>query len=261
MLTNRARIMHWVAYGLLAAFASTAVAQDVLKNAADPDSLWNSVQKICFAPTPGAECLSHGDDFIIFQTNGTPHHYLLIPATRITGVESPEFWDTAYPDWLAKAWRRRYVVAKRLGKGMVPQQIGIAINSRYARTQDQLHIHLNCIRDGIQTQLAMMVDGGKIDQDWKDISVTWPDPGRGIQTRVFRARTFEGANLPDDLVAQIKKSSPSVGVRPDAQTVFAATTESSVHGEQVVVLQGQYVSGDPQQKGFAEELTTNCPIK
>ena len=59
---------------------------------------------------------------------------------------------------------------------------GLAINSAYGRSQDQLHIHIDCLRPDVRTALRAT----RLGDDWSDL----PAPLAG-----WRARRWAGAGI------------------------------------------------------------------
>lgn len=205
----------------------------------DATSLRESMHKDCLSSTGEPfntnECLNRGADFVIYKTKTEPYHYLFIPITDIEGVESPLFWQEGYPSWFTMAWRHRYLAAPNLGrKGVDINNVGIAINSKYARTQNQLHIHINCIRPDVSLVLRK-IDPSKI-QGRVDLL--------GISYEMLR---FPGTDLPDWAISKFNSKEDFA-----KQTLFAALINNSV-----IVLSSQFVEGKANS-GSAEDLLTNC---
>jgi CDP-diacylglycerol pyrophosphatase len=132
--------------------------------AADPNALWEIVNDRC---VPDQQ--QHGDpepcadvDLGAGQQNGTavlkdlvgPTQFLLIPTGRITGIESPALLAPDAPNYFAAAWRARSFVDDRAGWTLPRDWISLAINSEDARTQDQLHIHVDCVRRDVHAALT-----------------------------------------------------------------------------------------------------------
>jgi CDP-diacylglycerol pyrophosphatase len=120
--------------------------------AANPDKLWEIVSREC---VPGF--LAHGDPapcrmvdnrrgFAILKDIAGEAQFLLIPTVRLSGIESPELLREDAPNYWAYAWEQRHRVGDALGRTLARDQIGLEINSAAARSQLQLHIHIDCIR-------------------------------------------------------------------------------------------------------------------
>jgi CDP-diacylglycerol pyrophosphatase len=73
-------------------------------------------------------------------------HYLLVPTVRISGIESSDLLSPSAPNYWAFAWQSRSYLNDAAGLSVPRTVVGLAINSADARTQDQLHIHIGCLR-------------------------------------------------------------------------------------------------------------------
>jgi CDP-diacylglycerol pyrophosphatase len=85
--------------------------------------------------------------------------FLLIPTRRISGIESADVLGPRAPNWFARAWDARRFVFERLGHELPRDSIGLAINAATDRTQDQLHIHVDCLRPDVRDDIARRLPG------------------------------------------------------------------------------------------------------
>nr|MBA2817679.1 CDP-diacylglycerol pyrophosphatase [Candidatus Pantoea persica] len=74
---------------------------------------------------------------------------MLIPLAKITGIESPTLLDRATPNFFAFSWQERAQLAARRGAPIIDSTLSLAINAEYGRTQNQLHIHISCLRPDV----------------------------------------------------------------------------------------------------------------
>lgn len=120
--------------------------------AANPDKLWEIVSQECVP-----NFIAHGDPgpcrvvdrqrgFVILKDMVGEAQFLLIPTTRLSGIESPELLQPDAPNYWEYAWELRQRVGDALGKALERDQVGLEINSAAARSQLQLHIHIDCMR-------------------------------------------------------------------------------------------------------------------
>ncbi|MBC1239971.1 CDP-diacylglycerol diphosphatase, partial [Nostoc sp. 2RC] len=125
----------------------------------DRDFLWQKVQQ-CVANQQGQPpkpdpCLYVDLNKRYVVANGTnPVEYLLLPTDKIEGIEDPNISrSNSIPYW-QYAWEevRKYVPTKK-PQVQYRNQYGLAINSQQARNQDQLHIHMSCIKQSVSMQL------------------------------------------------------------------------------------------------------------
>jgi CDP-diacylglycerol pyrophosphatase len=88
------------------------------------------------------------------------HAYLIIPSTRMKGIESPEVFDAPF----VNLWQYGWEVAKQC-PGQPAPHTGLAINSECSRTEEQLHIHISCVRSAVQQCLQEKDKKGEISSE------------------------------------------------------------------------------------------------
>jgi CDP-diacylglycerol pyrophosphatase len=96
--------------------------------------------------------------------------FLLIPTTRISGIESPIVREPHAVNYFADAWEARTLINDALHLTLPRDDIGLAINSSASRSQNQLHIHLSCIRADIWK--ALHENESKIGSHWAPLNVS-----------------------------------------------------------------------------------------
>jgi CDP-diacylglycerol pyrophosphatase len=130
---------------------------------ADPDALWRIVHDQCVphdqASDDPAPCAIVDQDsgFALLKDIDGAAQYLLIPTERITGIESPALLAPDATDYFAAAWRARPLVEERLGRDIPRDWMSLAVNSEFARSQNQLHIHIDCLRADVHEALERHV--------------------------------------------------------------------------------------------------------
>jgi CDP-diacylglycerol pyrophosphatase len=202
---------------------------------ADRLALWTIIHGQCVAhaeagqgPAPCERIdLAHGDDqgVALLKDRVGIAQFLAIPTRRVTGIEDPLVLDPAAPDYFAFAWAARDAVAARLGRALRREDVSIAINSSFARSQDQLHLHLDCLDKDVAATLA--ADLGALDEVWRPMT----EPLKG---RVYWARRV----LSDDLS----------GVRPLALLAEGAPDAKAHMADESLIAIGVTFAGVP---GFA----------
>jgi CDP-diacylglycerol pyrophosphatase len=126
-------------------------------------TLWAIVRNVCVAgellrhnPTP---CISvdlrDGVDkgFALLAYPGSVTHLLLVPTTPIAGIESPELRQPDSINYFALAWDARMRLSEALNQNVARDSVGLAVNSALSRSQDQLHIHLSCVKPKVREAL------------------------------------------------------------------------------------------------------------
>jgi CDP-diacylglycerol pyrophosphatase len=125
----------------------------------DPNALWQIVGGKCVpdeqqnqSPKPCAAVDLTGGYAILKDLVGDTQ-FLLIPTTRVTGIESPAVLAPDAPNYWADAWQARHFVEERAHRDLPRDDISLAINSVSGRTQNELHIHIDCVRPDVQAAL------------------------------------------------------------------------------------------------------------
>ena len=111
---------------------------------------------------------------------------LLMPTRRVTGIEDPQLLSPASPNYWQAAWEARVWFDQRLGRDVSRDTIGMAINPALDRSQDQLHIHIDCLRPDVAAALRLRGDG--IGGHWSDLPVA-------LAGQRYRAMRVMGENL------------------------------------------------------------------
>ena len=143
-------------------------------HAENPDALWNIVSTQCVPdqmqhgdPKPCAS-VDLKDGYVILKDIRCRTQYLLIPTDRVTGIESPYLLAPGAPNYFAYAWGERGYVERAAGRALPRSAISLAINSAKARSQNQLHIHIDCIRPDVHQMLGR--DLARIGDNWTPLS-------------------------------------------------------------------------------------------
>jgi CDP-diacylglycerol pyrophosphatase len=129
-----------------------------LGHAENRDVLWNLVGLQCvpearqgIAPKPCASVdLARG--MAVLKDRDGIAQYLVIPTDRVTGIEDPAVLIN--DNGFAVAWETRPAVEAKLGHPLPRDGVSLAVNSRNGRTQDQLHIHVDCLDAAVRATLA-----------------------------------------------------------------------------------------------------------
>lgn len=140
---------------LLSALALALLLGSGRARASDPDALWKIIHDKCVPdysasgdPAPCAEVVLPAGapgGWVVLKARDGATQYLLMPTQKITGIEDPAILAPGEPNFFAAAWDARTFFIGRLGHGLPRADISLAINSPSGRTQNQLHIHIDCI--------------------------------------------------------------------------------------------------------------------
>lgn len=139
------------------------------------DALWQIVSEKCLPhqqsggePAP-CQHVDQRHRYAMLKDMHGPLQYLLIPLDRITGIESPRLLQSATPNYFALAWNERTLLAQRRGSPIDDRVLSLAINSQYGRTQNQLHIHISCLRPDVRQQLDQLTP--QLSGRWQSITL------------------------------------------------------------------------------------------
>jgi CDP-diacylglycerol pyrophosphatase len=155
---------------------------------ADPNALWTIVHDRCVPdqrdhqnPDPCAEVNLAGGYALLKDMRGATQ-YLVIPTDRVSGIESPDILGAQAPNYWQAAWAARSLIEQRAGKPIPREDIGLAINSASGRSQNQLHIHIDCVNRDVRDELRAA--DSKIGDSWADFG----PPLAGHHYRAMRLR-------------------------------------------------------------------------
>lgn len=224
-------------------------------HAADPNALWNIIHGRCVPdqlqkgdPAPCALVdLQDGDarGYAVLKDIVGATQYLLIPTARVPGIESPLLTAPGAPNYFANAWRERTHTEQAAQHALPRDAISLAINSAFGRSQNQLHIHIDCVRPDVKTALQRQL--AAIGDSWTLL----PEPLVGHRYRAMRVLSdaLDGTN-PFVLLAD---EVPGAGAAMGEQTLVVVGAEFAGGRPGFVILTDHvdFASGD---KASGEEL-------
>lgn len=114
-------------------------------------------------PSP-CEYVDLNQDYAVLKDRVGDTQYLVIPTHRVVGIESHELLLDNAPNYWEDAWAARKYVFAKLGKETDRSNIGMAVNSPQVRSQDQLHIHIDCVKPEVVKALGDYKE--KLNHDW-----------------------------------------------------------------------------------------------
>lgn len=93
--------------------------------------------------------------FVVFKDRNGPAQYLVLPTEKITGIEDPTILAPGQVNYFAGAWTvGGKTFRQKLGRKIARDYVSVAVNSEYARSQDQLHLHVDCLSVKAHKELA-----------------------------------------------------------------------------------------------------------
>ena len=212
--------------------------------------LWHVVHYLCMTNKRvsglAAPCLSvdRADGYAVVPDPNSPTQVLLVPTRRIAGIESGELLQPGTPNYFQFAWDARRYVERRVHRPLPRDAVGLAVNSVYGRTQDQLHIHVDCVnadvREALQSRQASILGA------WSP----FPVPLAG---RRYRALRLMGKDLDErDPFKLLADSSASARANMARQTL--AVIGASFAGQPGFVLLAASGGQPENPEGASEDL-------
>jgi CDP-diacylglycerol pyrophosphatase len=228
---------------------------------ADPNALWTIVNGQCVPdqlandnPAPCALVdLAGGESrgSAVLKDLVGPTQFLLIPTERIGGIESPQILAADAPNYFADAWRARTFVEQRAGRELPRDWLSLAINSADARSQDQLHIHVDCVRDDVRQALLAHAD---------DIGTTWQPFPVALAGQQYRAMEVRGEELAAANPFRLLADGLPAGDTMGAQSLVVVGSDGADGRPGFVLLAGRADAASPGS-GHGEDLQDHfaCP--
>jgi CDP-diacylglycerol pyrophosphatase len=240
---------------VLAAFALICASR---ASAADPNALWHVVHDLCVtdirvsgSPAPCSKVdLARG--YAVLKDIRGDTQLLLIPTDRVTGIEDPKLLAAGSPNYWQDAWDALPIFAKRTGKPTGRGDVGLAINSLYGRTQNQLHIHIDCVRPGVQR--ILQANEARIGANWSEFGIP-------LTGHHYRVRRLEGADFAArDPFKLLADADPDARANMGRETLVAIG-ETFAGGRPGFILLVDHASLMPLDKAAGEELLDHsCAI-
>jgi len=139
----------------------------------NPNALWQIVSQKCVPhqqqlgrPDPCREVNLQNSYAVLKDLEG-PLQYLLIPIDRMTGIESPVLLNEKTPNFFYHAWQARQYLSEKARTPVPDSDLALAVNSISGRSQNQLHIHISCLRPDVRRQLDN--EAGAIGPSWQPL--------------------------------------------------------------------------------------------
>ncbi len=156
------------AFAGLAAVVAAWTLVPTSAQAENPSALWDIISGKCVPheqaerdPSPCSVVdIANGvaKGYVVLKDRDGNTQFLLMPTARISGIEDPQILDPDATNYFDEAWRERYFVEERLGTPVPRNAMTLAINSMTGRSQNQLHIHIDCIRPDVKAILDANLD-------------------------------------------------------------------------------------------------------
>jgi len=158
-------------------FAFTAIPAAIAANPVR-DVLWVALQGCVLAKKAAGRsfpCLAVdlGDGArpgtAVLRAPGHPTHTVVMPTDSVSGIEAPALQGPRGAAYWRAALAARHYVSDALQNRLPVSAVGLEVNSADGRSQDQLHIHLDCMRRSVMA--ALKAHGGAVGEAWSPFPV------------------------------------------------------------------------------------------
>jgi CDP-diacylglycerol pyrophosphatase len=205
-----------------------------------PNALWQLAQCCSKSLAGNRDCREYDPkyEYIILKDNAPtkPDSYMIIPTKKITGIEDREIFAMPFVDFWEYGWQR-----SRQYPGKPASRTAMAINSAHARTQEQLHIHISCVRPDVSKILEAQ---NKEIGTYPAEVVTLQLPPHNNTYRVVKVTRLRGTESPYEVIQVI----PGVQRNMGDQSIAVVGSQKR---DEYYVLETYYHGAD---SGAAEEL-------
>ncbi|MFI8415044.1 CDP-diacylglycerol diphosphatase [Serratia sp. NPDC078593] len=194
------------------------------------NALWQIVSQQCVPNqqqhNDPAPCLTVNlaERYVLFKDSKGPYHDLVMPTDKLSGIESPELENANAPPYFALAWENRGHITQELAKPIKDTWLSLAINSKYGRSQNQLHIHIACLRPDVYDTLREQTQ--HIDNTWKPLA-------EKLVGHQYIARKLSGLDLTKE--DPIKLLQQYVSARGDSMANYGLALVVAPEGERVLL--------------------------
>jgi CDP-diacylglycerol pyrophosphatase len=160
---------------------------------ANGQALWHVVHDHCVPdqqqggrPAPCIEVsIAQGVErgYAVLKDQHGAEQYLVMPTMEITGIEDARLLAPDAANYFADAWRARAYVEALIGKPTPRQDMAVSVNSPYGRSQDLLHLHVDCLTP--QSVAALAAALPHLERQWSHVPLT-------LENHPYYAMRLEG---------------------------------------------------------------------
>jgi CDP-diacylglycerol pyrophosphatase len=247
---------------MLLAACSTLHGEGALSTKANPeprDRLWRQVHDSCapaaaqgnYPPLPCTE-VDATRDYAVLKDRKGRFQYLVLPLARISGIESPALLAPGTPNYFADAWNARLYVEAAVHHPLPRDALVLIVNSAHGRSQDQLHIHVGCIRPDVRDALRHLLP--TLGKHWHSLGQPLPPDAAN-----YLAKWVPGESLSVDPIKSLAAALPT-GDRMALHSLAVAGARS-VDGTPGFILLSAHVdaaNGAPGNSDALQDL--DCAI-
>jgi CDP-diacylglycerol pyrophosphatase len=236
------RRRHWILE--LAGVMGLVLVVALHASAANPDGLWNIINDKCVPneqkngePEP---CLlvdlsaGAGNGYVVLKDIDGGTQLLVMPTAKITGIESPDIIAPDATNYLAMAWLTTPRVEALLHRPLPRDGLSLAVNPISGRSQNQLHIHVDCLDAGVREVLR---------QHAGDIGDWWGPFPVALKGHQYLAMRLGGAWLSDNNPFRLMADGVMGAAGDMGQQTLAVAGTNSPDGRPGFILLAAHVDG------------------
>jgi CDP-diacylglycerol pyrophosphatase len=184
--------------------------------------LWQLVHDQCIVharahepPTPCVELVMNGEGAQAAEDTGHAIlkdrrgvlQFLLIATRRSPGVEDPRLLSDDAPPYWEQAWAAHRFMSELHGEAVPREAVSLAINSTWSRSEDQLHIHISCVRADIRARL--LSEDARLGASWSLLDGGWM--GHTLWVRRIVAENLSGVDPFREVADHVPGARDSMG--------------------------------------------------
>jgi CDP-diacylglycerol pyrophosphatase len=215
------------------------------------NTLWRVVHDLCVMdmkvngiPAPCSVVDLHLG-YAVLKDIGHATQFLLIPTDRISGIEDPTLLAPSSVNYWQAAWEARRLYEHRVGRTVPREDIGLAVNSAYGRSQNQLHIHIDCVRADVQQMLRA---------NEERIGFRWSDLTDALAGRHYRVMRIQGADLGSRDPFKLLAGGDSVAYADMARETLVVIGYAASNGKPGFILLSDRVDSTTFDRAHGEDL-------
>ncbi len=173
-------------------------------------------------------------------------HIVVMPTIRVSGVEDAGLRATDAPNYPQAAWEARHFVQAELARPLAWDDFALAINSRPTRSQDQLHIHVDCVRQSVKRALS--------DKLAEASSGAWLASGLHDHGQTYWLRRLDRPSLDGINLFQMADEIPAIRQDPDLLILAVIGVRDRDGHDGFLILAGQSDPARGQHQATSETL-------
>jgi CDP-diacylglycerol pyrophosphatase len=231
--------------------------------AADRTALWMVVQAciadhkltgLAFPCLEVNEFSGTENGFVVVRAPLAKTHIIVSPTARVVGIEDPSLQRSSVTNFARNAWEARHYVIEAAVRPVRDSDIGLAVNSRPGRSQDQLHIHVDCLQAKYADEVRKH-DSSISQQEW--LRLQFPLRGRYYWAIRLNDPDVAHTNV-FALASSLLRTSPG---RLENVTLVLIPRPAEIRGGGFYLLADQYTPGASGKAHGEFLLDHSCAAK